>query len=112
MGVIKVVLPDDLRELLGEEAIIVEKQVLIHVLRSRLRDVLDKISEARQKIVFFERKYGMSFEEFEKNIKSGKFLEPEHHEDYVEWFFWNSVLKKMMKAKEILLKVLKIENSG
>ncbi len=47
--------------------------------------------ESQKQIHFFEKRYGVSFAQFEKDILP--VLDTfQAHEDYNDWFFWQTVL--------------------
>ena len=105
-------LPKNLADALGTERLTVEKELIVRVLYEKLREINEKLREAERESKRFRNKYGMTFEEFEAKIKNGEFLDPQHHEDYVEWSFWESIKKKMERAKRELLNAIRAINSG
>jgi len=46
--------------------------------------IISQLTPVREKLRFFEKKYGCSFDEFEKRIKEGK-EKFEEWDDYIEW---------------------------
>jgi len=46
--------------------------------------IISQLTPVKEKIRFFENKYGCSFEEFEKRLK-GKNENFEEWDDYIEW---------------------------
>lgn len=55
-----------------------------------------------EKIKLFEKKYGMSYEEFEKNIKSSEKEDIKKWDDYIEWKGYLKALKKLLQEKKEL----------
>jgi len=64
-----------------------------------------RMREARTRIRQFETRYGTSFTEFEKHVLPN-LSSAEAHEDYDEWFFWESVLSRQKDTLEKLLRKL------
>ena len=63
--------------------------------------IISQLTPIREKIKFFESKYGCSFEEFERNLreKEEKF---EEWDDYIEWKAYIESLRDLeRKLKEI-----------
>ncbi len=58
-----------------------------------------KVSE---KIRLFERKYGMSFDSFERDLKGSEKEDIEKWDDYMEWKGCEKVLQKLIKEKKEL----------
>ncbi len=57
---------------------------------------------ATEKIRLFEKKYGVSFDKFEKDIKSSKKEDFEKWDDYMEWKGYEKVLQRLNKEKREL----------
>jgi len=55
-----------------------------------------------EKIRLFEKKYGMSFNKFEKGLKSSKKEDIERWDDYMEWKGYEKVLQRLNKEKKEL----------
>ena len=70
----------------------------------KIYEKLKFLSEAapiREKIKFFEKKYGCNFEEFEKKLDKGK-EEFEKWDDYIEWKAYIKSLRELEnKLKEL-----------
>ncbi|WXG41547.1 MAG: hypothetical protein WED07_12415 [Candidatus Freyarchaeum deiterrae] len=65
--------------------------------------IISQLAPIRERILFFEKKYGCSFEDFEKRIKES----PEDFEawdDYIEWKAYDESLRdlkvKLEKIKD------------
>ena len=52
-----------------------------------------------EKIRLFEKKYGMSFDRFEKGIKSSKKEDFEKWDNYMEWKGYKKALQRLIKEK-------------
>ena len=55
-----------------------------------------------EKIRLFEKKYGVSFGEFEKSLKDSEKEDFEKWDDYMEWKGYEKVLQKLTKEKQEL----------
>jgi len=55
-----------------------------------------------EKIRLFEKKYGMSFDKFEKGLKSSEKEDIEKWDDYMEWKGYEKVLQGVIKEKKEL----------
>ena len=69
--------------------------------------IISQLTTIREKIRFFENKYGCSFEDFERRLK-GKEEKFEEWDDYIEWKAYieslrdlERKLKKIKDAKDI-----------
>lgn len=61
--------------------------------RTRIRQLEEEIDESKQYILKFQNRYGVSFAQFESVLLPA--LDTfETHEDYNDWFFWQTVLTK------------------
>lgn len=73
-----------------------EQDLLIRVglheaTRARIRQLETEISECEEQIGQFETRYGVPFSQFEAEMLPN--LDTwQAHEDYNDWFFWQSVL--------------------
>ncbi|GBE33754.1 hypothetical protein BMS3Bbin06_00268 [bacterium BMS3Bbin06] len=52
-----------------------------------------------EKIRLFEKKYAMSFDEFEKGLKGSEKEDIEKWDDYMEWKGYKKVLQRLTKEK-------------
>nr|MDO8080378.1 hypothetical protein [Candidatus Freyarchaeota archaeon] len=59
--------------------------------------IISQLAPIRERILFFERKYGCSFEDFERRIGE-KAEDFEVWDDYIEWKAYNESFKDL-KAK-------------
>lgn len=55
-----------------------------------------------EQIRLFEKKYGMSFDEFEKAVKSSEKEDIERWDNYMEWKGYEKVLQRLVKEKKKL----------
>ncbi|MCL0038249.1 hypothetical protein M1N53_01865 [Thermodesulfovibrionales bacterium] len=55
-----------------------------------------------EQIRLFEKKYGMSFDEFEKAVKSSEKEDIERWDNYMEWKGYEKVLQRLVKEKKEL----------
>ncbi len=58
--------------------------------------IISQLTLIKEKIRFFEKKYGCSFDEFERKIKEGK-ERFEEWDDYIEWKAYFESLKDLEK---------------
>lgn len=55
-----------------------------------------------EKIRLFEKKYGMPFDRFEKDLKGSEKEDIEKWDDYMEWKGYEKVLQRLIKEKKEL----------
>lgn len=55
-----------------------------------------------EKIRLFEKTYGMSFDEFEKDLKVSEKEDFKKWDDYMEWKGYKKVMQKLIKEKQEL----------
>lgn len=73
--------------------------------RTRVRQLEKEISEGKEHIKGFQNRYGVSFIEFETDLLPT--LDTfQTHEDYNDWFFWQTVLTK---NQDLLSKMKRVE---
>jgi len=66
-------------------------------------DILSKMAPIREKIKFFEKKYGCNFKDFEERIKRGKEVF-EEWDDFIEWKAYLRSFRNLRKRLEELEK--------
>jgi len=66
-------------------------------------DILSKMAPIREKIKFFEKKYGCNFKDFEERIKRGKEVF-EEWDDFIEWKAYLRTFRNLRKRLEELEK--------
>ncbi len=97
-------LPEFERERLLRAGIYEAAQARIHELRK-------EISECERHIREFERRYGVSFSEFEEKI-----LPEAHafaiHDDYNDWYYWEEILAEKKRLLEELERVEVVDAPG
>jgi hypothetical protein len=59
--------------------------------RARIHQLQTEIAQAQQEVNRFEARYGMTLDRFEAEILPQQDTYPVH-EDYNDWFYWQSVL--------------------
>lgn len=90
MTQILVDLPAALVELPQTERESLIRAALYEATRARIRELEAKLAEAKLHLQQFEQRYGLSFEHFETELLP-TLDAPQAHEDYNDWFFWQSV---------------------
>lgn len=64
--------------------------------------VISQISLVKDKILFYEQKYGMNFSDFEVKIKSDNNENSDEWDDYIEWKAYDHTLQSLyQEIKEI-----------
>ncbi|MHA1649084.1 MAG: hypothetical protein ACTSYB_02730 [Candidatus Helarchaeota archaeon] len=66
--------------------------------------ILSQLTLLKEKVLLFEKKYGVSLEEFKKNIPN----RPENFEEWDDFIEWKTVIETI---KELKLKLVEIENA-
>lgn len=97
-------LPDALAELPAQEQALFVRAGLYEAGQARIRQLEEEIAEAKAEIARLETHYGTSFEDFQAKLLPG--LDTlQAHQDYNDWFFWESVL---VEKQSLLAKVQRI----
>lgn len=65
-------------------------------------NLLYEYHRVTEKIRLFEKKYGMSFDKFEKELKASEKEDIEKWDDYMEWKGYEKVLQRLTKEKKEL----------
>ena len=97
-------IPEFLANLPAEERDRLIRSGVYEAARIRIQRLGDEIAESKQHIERFEARYGVAFSEFETELLS-KLDTPEAHQDYNDWYFWQTVLAKNEKLLADLHKV-------
>lgn len=84
-------IPQALAELPERERVLLLQAGLYAAWRAWVRQLEDEVAEAETQAHHFETRYGMSLARFETEILPTLETLP-GHEDYNDWFFWQSVL--------------------
>ena len=82
------------------EVIVTKDEIIMY---EKLK-LISEIAPIRERIAEFERKYGMTFEEFEKRVKEGE-ESFDAWDDYIEWKAY------VRKLRELQMKLREIENA-
>ncbi len=64
--------------------------------RARIRQLQTDIAASKEEIARFEARYGMSFARFEVELLTQQ-DSLQIHEDYNDWFYWQSVLEEKQR---------------
>lgn len=64
--------------------------------RARIRQIKAEIAAAQQELARFETRYGMSLTRFEVELLPHQ-DSLQVHEDYNDWFYWQSVLEEKQR---------------
>jgi len=97
-------IPKSIELLVGDERDRLLRSALRIAAKQRARELAKERREALTHLRHFERKYGVSFTEFErKKLRALKTVQA--HEDYNDWFFWTSVLERADRATDALAKM-------
>ncbi len=92
-------IPRSLVNLPEQEQLLLLRAGLYEAGRARLRQLEAEVAEAEAEIQRFESRYGMPFAQFE--TEALPVLDTlQAHEDYNDWFFWQSVLLQEFSDKE------------
>ena len=73
--------------------------------RTRIRQLEEEISESKTHILTFQNRYDVSFTQFETELLP-ELDTFQTHEDYNDWFFWQTVLTK---NEQLLSKIKRIK---
>jgi hypothetical protein len=90
-------LPDTERERLIRAGLHEAAQARIHQLQA-------EIAQAQQEVDRFEQHYGMTLDRFEAEVLPRQDTHPVH-EDYNDWFYWQSVLDEKRQIRTELLQL-------
>lgn len=69
---------------------------LFEVIHARRRQLEHERQQAHEQVVKFEQQYGVTFAEFEQTLLP-TLDGHQAHEDYNDWFFWQSILTEKEK---------------
>ncbi len=108
MGQIELRVPKSIEALVGEERDRLLRPALRVAAKQRARELEKERREALTHIHRYERKYSVSFSEFERK-KLLKLDTLQAHEDYNDWFFWTGALERSNQAADALKKMETIE---
>ena len=93
MATITLQIPDALAQLPTKERDSLLQAGLWQAITARREQLKSEIMEASEQIKAFSTRYGLSFTHFEAELLPN--LDSwQAHEDYNDWFFWQSVLEE------------------
>lgn len=101
MRVISIQVPEAIGSLYSSERESLLRRAFRSFARQRIKELRAEMREAKSRIRQFETRYSTSFTEFEKHVLPN-LSSAEAHEDYNEWFFWESVLSRQKDTLEKL----------
>ncbi len=104
MKSIELLVPNAIENLTSAEQDRLLRTALRAAARQRARELSKERREALTHIHRYERQYGLTFAQFErKKLRGLKTIQA--HEDYNDWFFWVTVLKRAETARVALQKM-------
>jgi len=103
MNTIQVRVPKAIEQLVEGEQDRLLRVALRMAAKTRAKELTRAQREASAKVRRLERKYGMTFNAFEK--KFGAMNTAQAHEDYNDWFFWVNVLERVQSARAAMAKL-------
>ena len=65
-----------------------------------------KITRIEERIMEFERKYGMEFSEFDKALKEKEEVTVEEEDDWIDWGDYEELLRELKKYRREVLSQL------
>ncbi len=89
-------LPESLTRLPEGERDMLIRAGLHEATRARIKQLRAKIAETQKEVRRFEARYGMSLARFEAE-KLTEVDSFQAHEDYNDWFYWQSVLDEKQR---------------
>lgn len=104
MESIELRIPKPIQSLVDDEKERLLRSALRLAAKQRSRELAKERREALTHIRRFERKYGVSFVEFERK-KLSALKTVQAHEDYNDWFFWITVLDRVNRTITALEKM-------
>jgi septation ring formation regulator EzrA len=90
-------LPESLTRLPEGERDLLIRAGLHEATRARIKQLKTEIAEAQKEVRRYEARYGMSLARFEAEqlTQTDSF---QAHEDYNDWFYWQSVLEEKQRT--------------
>lgn len=95
---VKVKIPEDLKDIIGEISETMYVEALKEVAHKRMAQTKKRLKEIKKKIANFEKKYGKSYEEFSRSF-SDKVKE---HDDWIEWSYLVKIVEELENKIEKL----------
>jgi hypothetical protein len=93
---ITIEVPEKLRKLPASERDALIRAGLQEAMRARIRQLEVEVAESLAEISRLENKYGMTFAQFEAESLPSVDTH-QAHEDYNDWFYWQSVLAEKQR---------------
>lgn len=89
-------LPENLARLPESERELLIRAGLHEATRARIKQLKAEIAEAQKEVRRYEARYGMSLARFEaEQLSAADSFQA--HEDYNDWFYWQSVLEEKQR---------------
>ena len=96
--------PDALTRLPEAERDGLIRAALHEAVRARIEQLHLEIAKSKQEVAHFEERYGMPFSRFEAEVLQQE-ESLEVHNDYNDWFYWQSVLNEKQHLLEELIAI-------
>ncbi|TAH53053.1 MAG: hypothetical protein EYC68_05180 [Chloroflexota bacterium] len=103
MNTIQVRVPKAIEQLVEGEQDRLLRVALRMAAKTRAKELTQAQREASANVRRLEKKYGMTFNAFEKKL--GAMNTAQAHEDYNDWFFWLNVLERVQNARAAMAKL-------
>jgi hypothetical protein len=96
--------PDGLTRLPEAERDRLIRAGLHEAIRARVQQLKSEIVQSKEEVARFEKRYGMPFSRFEVEVlaQNESF---QAHDDYNDWYYWQSVLEEKLQLLEDLTAV-------
>lgn len=108
MSTMTLQVPDVLNNLPKEERELLVGRALRMAVKDRIAQVERDIAEGKAHIEQYEKKYGLSYEAYEKKIESLEFMGVDYQEDYLDWYAWNESTRRAAQVLDKLHQFLAI----
>ncbi|OQY94637.1 MAG: hypothetical protein B6D41_06920 [Chloroflexi bacterium UTCFX4] len=103
MNTIQVRVPKAIEQLVEGEQDRLLRVALRMAAKTRAKELTQAQREASANVRRLEKKYGMTFNAFEKKL--GAMNTAQAHEAYNDWFFWLNVLERVENARNAMEKL-------
>ncbi len=94
MSEITLNIPDVLTDLPKKEQALLMGRALRGAVEYRMVQVEEEIREGQGYLEQYEKKYGLSFQAYEKKINDLEFVGVDYQEDYNDWYFWTECVQR------------------
>lgn len=98
--------PDALGDLPKEERDLLVGRALRGAVRDRIVQVEREVGEGETHISQFEKRYGFTFDVFERKIEAQELAGVDYQEDYNDWYAWIESTRRAVQVLEKLRKFL------